>query len=212
MREPCRDCPSESEPRDRIGTHADGSPAYMLAEPRATASALTLWESGTETPKRRTRKTETTAQVVAQVYEYTWSRRRVSETPNAPLTSPEAAAAFLAPLFEGAESERLIVAMLDTKRKPVAVEQVYAGMIAGMSIRIAELLRGAVRLNAPAILIAHNHPSGDPTPSAEDLRTTRDTVAAGRLLGIDVLDHIVIGDGRWISIGQGTAALKGIPR
>ena len=55
-------------------------------------------------------------------------------------------------------------------------------------------------MNAPAIIIAHNHPSGDPAPSADDVRTTRDAVAAGKLLGIDVLDHIVVGDGRYFSI------------
>ena len=72
-----------------------------------------------------------------------------------------------------------------------------------MSVRIAELLREAVRTNAAAILIAHNHPSGDPAPSTADLRITKEAVAAGQLLGIEVLDHIVIGDERWESVDRG---------
>jgi len=73
-------------------------------------------------------------------------------------------------------------------------------------VRIGELFTEALRRNAPAIIVGHNHPSGDPAPSAEDLRTTRDAIAAGRLLGIDVLDHIVFGAGRWVSIGQGQSS------
>lgn len=208
MREPCRDCPSD-EPRERIGTHADGSPAYM-AEPRATDAALTLWETGRETVTTKRRATPP-AKTTGAVYEYTWSRRRIAEDSEC-LSSPEAAARFLAPLFDGAESERLIVVLLTRKHRPMAVETVYTGTVTGMSVRIGELLRAAVRLNAPALMIAHNHPSGDPTPSAEDIRTTRDTVAAGKLLGIDVLDHIVMGDGRWVSVGQGQSSDPGLER
>jgi DNA repair protein RadC len=84
---------------------------------------------------------------------------------------------------------------------------VYAGNVAGTSVRIGELFTEALRRNAPAIVLAHNHPSGDPTPSADDLRTTRDAVAAGRLLGIDVLDHVVFGAGRFVSLGKEQGSL-----
>ena len=65
-----------------------------------------------------------------------------------------------------------------------------------------ELFREAIRLNAAALIVAHNHPSGDPTPSAEDVHVTRQIVEAGKLLNVDVLDHLVIGQQRWVSLKE----------
>ncbi len=120
--------------------------------------------------------------------------------------SPDAAARVLRPFFAHLDREEVKVGLLSRKHRLLGVIDVYAGNVAGTSVRIGELFTEAIRRNAPAIVIGHNHPSGDPSPSADDLRTTRDALAAGRLLGIDVLDHIVFGAGRWISIGaeQGT--------
>jgi len=67
---------------------------------------------------------------------------------------------------------------------------------------VGELFREAVRLNSAALIIAHNHPSGDPTPSPEDVQVTRQIVEAGKLLSIDVLDHLVIGQARWVSLKE----------
>lgn len=118
------------------------------------------------------------------------------------IDSPEAAARALAPHFAHLDREEVKVALLSRKHRLLAVVDAYAGSVAGANVRIGELFTEAIRRNAPAIVLAHNHPSGDPTPSADDLRTTRDAVAAGRLLGVDVLDHMVFGAGRWASIGQ----------
>lgn len=123
--------------------------------------------------------------------------------------SPEAAARALQPHFAALDREEVKVGLLSRKHRLLVVVDVYAGNVAGTSVRIGELFTEALRRNAPAIVIGHNHPSGDPAPSAEDLRTTRDAVAAGRLLGVDVLDHLVFGAGRWISIGQGQADRPG---
>ena len=114
--------------------------------------------------------------------------------------TPELAAAALAPHFTHLERESLVVALLSRKQRLVAVVPVYSGNVAGTSVRIAELFTEAVRRNAPGILLAHNHPSGDPAPSGDDIRTTREAMAAGRLLGIEVVDHIVLGAGRWTSL------------
>jgi DNA repair protein RadC len=111
----------------------------------------------------------------------------------------ERAAAALAPHFAHLEREALVVALLSRTNRLVGVVPLYNGHVSGTSLRIAELFTEAVRRNAPAIMIAHNHPSGDPTPSADDRATTRDAIAAGRLLGIDVVDHLVFGAGRWAS-------------
>ena len=114
--------------------------------------------------------------------------------------TPDLAAAALAPHFAHLERESLVVALLSRKHRLSAVVPVYVGNVAGTSVRIAELFTEAVRRNASGILLAHNHPSGDPSPSADDIRTTKDAAAAGRLLGIEVVDHVVFGAGRWVSL------------
>lgn len=98
------------------------------------------------------------------------------------------------------EHEQLRVVLLNRKRHILAIETIYIGTVTNVSVRIAEVFRSAVRRNAGAIVIAHNHPSGDPTPSAEDALITRALVSAGQLLEISVLDHLIIGQGRWTSL------------
>ncbi|MDO8506728.1 MAG: DNA repair protein RadC [Candidatus Limnocylindria bacterium] len=114
--------------------------------------------------------------------------------------TPELAATALAPHFVHLEREQLIVALLSRKQRLLAVTPLYWGSVAGTPVRIAELFTDAIRRQAPGIVLAHNHPSGDPTPSADDIRTTRDAAQAGRLLGIEVADHLVFGAGRWVSL------------
>ena len=114
--------------------------------------------------------------------------------------TPELAATALAPHFAHLEREQLIVALLSRKQRLLAVIPLYWGSVAGTPVRIAELFTDAIRRQAPGIVLAHNHPSGDPTPSADDIRTTRDAAQAGRLLGIEVTDHLVFGAGRWVSL------------
>jgi DNA repair protein RadC len=126
--------------------------------------------------------------------------------------TPELAAAALAPHFAHLERESLLVALLSRKHRLVAVVPVYVGNVAGTPVRIGELFTEAVRRNASGILLAHNHPSGDPAPSADDLRTTQDAAAAGRLLGIEVVDHLVFGAGRWVSLQRVTPGHLRLPR
>jgi DNA repair protein RadC len=98
------------------------------------------------------------------------------------------------------EREELRVLLLTTKNAVVAMRTVYVGNLAGSSVRVGELFRDAVRRCAAGIVVVHNHPSGDPSPSAEDLRITGEIGAAGALLDITLLDHLVIGHGRWVSL------------
>ena len=98
------------------------------------------------------------------------------------------------------EREELRVLLLDTKNVVRAQRTVYRGNLAGSSVRVGEVYRDAVRTCAAAIIVAHNHPSGDPGPSGEDLRITAELAEAGRLLDIELLDHLVIGRGRWSSM------------
>jgi DNA repair protein RadC len=98
------------------------------------------------------------------------------------------------------EREELRVLLLDTKNVVTAERTVYRGNLAGSSVRVGEVFRDAVRACAAAVIVAHNHPSGDPSPSGEDLRITAELAEAGRLLDIELLDHLVIGRGRWTSM------------
>lgn len=120
-----------------------------------------------------------------------------------PLDTPARAARALAPLLAHREREAVLVALLTRKQRLMSVHTAYEGNVAGASVRIGELFTEAVRRTAAGVLLAHNHPSGDPEPSGDDIRTTRDAVAAGRLLGIPLVDHLVIGAAdRWVSLKE----------
>ncbi len=106
----------------------------------------------------------------------------------------------LVPAMGLLDREELRVAVLNTKNTVTALLTVYAGSLAGSSVRVGEVFREPVRRNAAAVVVVHNHPSGDPTPSSEDLRITADLAQAGRLLDIALLDHLVIARGRWVSL------------
>jgi DNA repair protein RadC len=109
--------------------------------------------------------------------------------------SPADAANLLSDLSVS-EQEMMRTLLLDTKNRVISIVTVYAGSVNTTVIRVAELFREAIRQNCTAMIIAHNHPSGDPTPSPEDVAVTREIVQAGKLLDIDVLDHLVIGAGQ----------------
>jgi DNA repair protein RadC len=98
------------------------------------------------------------------------------------------------------EREELRVVLLDTKNHVLRVATVYQGNVSASLVRVGELFRDAVRLNAAGVILVHNHPSGDPTPSPDDLHLTAEALAAGRLLDIALLDHLVIGHDAYLSL------------
>jgi DNA repair protein RadC len=116
--------------------------------------------------------------------------------------SPQDVAGLLEIQMSLLEQEELRVVLLNTKNHVVDVRCVYRGSVNTSQIRTVEVFRDAIKENCPAIIVAHNHPSGDPTPSPEDIRVTRDLVSAGRLLDIEVLDHLVVGHQRYVSLRQ----------
>lgn len=116
--------------------------------------------------------------------------------------SPADVAALLMVEMGPLEQEQLRVLLLDTRHQVVRAVIVYQGNVSTSVVRVGELFREAVRENCPALVVAHNHPSGDPTPSAEDVAVTREIVQAGRLLSIEVLDHLVIGRQRYVSMRE----------
>jgi DNA repair protein RadC len=98
------------------------------------------------------------------------------------------------------EQEQLRVVLLDTKNKVLGVRILYTGGLRTSLVRVAEVFRDAIRDSASGIILAHNHPSGDPTPSPEDVRMTLEVSQMGAQLDIDVVDHIIIGRGQWLSM------------
>ena len=94
------------------------------------------------------------------------------------------------------------VLYLDTRNRLLGSETVYVGSLNASHIRVAEVFRDAIKRNCAAIIVVHNHPSGDPTPSPEDVEVTRQLVAAGKLLDIEVLDHLIIGQQRFVSLRE----------
>ena len=106
----------------------------------------------------------------------------------------------LVPQMGYLEREELRVVLLNARNVVLRLVTVYQGNVSSSLVRIGELFRDAVRLNAAALILVHNHPSGDPTPSPDDLRLTAETLAAGRLLDIQLLDHLVVAGDRFVSL------------
>ena len=100
------------------------------------------------------------------------------------------------------EQEELRVILLDTRNTIMDIVTVYKGSLNSSQVRVGELFKEAIRRNAAAVILIHNHPSGDPEPSPDDVAVTRSIVEAGKLMDIQVLDHMVIGAGRYISLKE----------
>ncbi len=100
------------------------------------------------------------------------------------------------------EQEHLRVVLLDTKNRVLGIPTIYVGSLNASVMRVGELFREAIRANCAAVIVVHNHPSGDPTPSPEDVSITRQIVEAGKLLDVDVLDHLIIGQQRYVSLKE----------
>jgi DNA repair protein RadC len=131
-------------------------------------------------------------------------RRLTLESPQErpAINSPADAAALLQYEMSALEQEHLRVMLLDRRNRVLEIVEVYKGSVNSSQVRVGELFKDAIRANASAVIVAHNHPSGDPTPSPDDVAVTRAIVQAGKLLDIDVLDHLVIGLGNWISLKE----------
>ena len=112
-------------------------------------------------------------------------------------------AAEILNFFIGAiDHEELWVLVLDTRNRVKCLVQLYKGSVNSSSVRVAEVFRQAVIENSPAVIVGHNHPSGDITPSPEDINVTRAMFQAGKLLDIDLLDHLIVSQGRFFSLKE----------
>ncbi len=135
-------------------------------------------------------------------------RRLLADWPCAAIAvrAPRDLAERLIPQMGRLEREELRVVLLNSRNVVLATETVYQGSVSAALVRVGELFHDAVRHHAAGLILVHNHPSGDPAPSPDDLHLTAEAVAAGRLLDVPVLDHLVIGHDSFVSLRD-----RGIP-
>jgi DNA repair protein RadC len=131
-----------------------------------------------------------------------WALRPAPPAQRPQVTCPEDAVALVAPLLHGSDRELSILVALDVKHRLLGVSTVSVGTVDHTFMAPREVFRDALLQGASAIFLAHNHPSGDATPSADDRQLTRRLASAGTVLGVDLLDHLVLGDPEWTSLAR----------
>ena len=129
-------------------------------------------------------------------------RLAVESRDRAAISSPEQAAELLMPRLRDAVKENFVALLLDTKNQLIRCSEISVGSLDSSIVHPREVFKDAIAASAASVIVAHNHPSGDPTPSPEDRQVTARLVDSGRLLGIDLVDHLIIGDGRWVSLRE----------
>ena len=131
-------------------------------------------------------------------------RRLIIESPEErpAIHSPAEAAEMVQYEMRALEQEELRVLLLDTRNRVQHIETIYRGSVNSSQVRVAEIFKTAIRRNATNIIVIHNHPSGDPTPSPDDIAITRAILQAGELLDVKLLDHIIVGSGRFVSLKE----------
>lgn len=123
------------------------------------------------------------------------------------ITMPTDVVGIFQPILGHLQREELWVAVLDTRNHLIHHEMLYRGSVNTSQVRVAEVLRPAVIRDAPAMILAHNHPSGDPSPSPNDKTMTRIIVEGARLMDIELLDHLIICQGRHASMMERVSSL-----
>ncbi len=131
--------------------------------------------------------------------------RRLSRAPRASrpvIDSVEAAAAVLRPLLLDKQKEHVIVLLLDNRHRLIRTSPIAIGSLSASLVHPRELFKEAIAASAAAVIVAHNHPSGDPAPSAHDVELTKRLAEAGALLGIEVVDHLIVGADGVVSLRE----------
>lgn len=116
------------------------------------------------------------------------------------IQSPRDGHAFFSHLIEDADREKMLILCMNTKNQPIAYGTVHIGTINSSIMHPREILKFAIMSNAASIMISHNHPSGDPSPSQEDVNVTLRVKEAFDIVGINLLDHIIVGDKSYVSL------------
>jgi DNA repair protein RadC len=141
------------------------------------------------------------AQIVAAIE---LGRRTLMRSPSArvPLRSPRDVAEYLMPAFGALPTEQIGVVLLDTRQREIRTAIVAVGTLNRAGVSPRDVYREAAVAGAAKVVVFHNHPSGDPTPSPDDVHLTKRLAAAGVLLGIELIDHVILGEGRYFSFKE----------
>ena len=221
-----RDLPPEERPRERLarrgaaglsaaeliglvwGSGSPGRSAVQVAtEALAVAGSLSNLAAASP-PELEAISGIGGARAAQLAAAFELGRRLLADWPTGRLTvrAPRDLADRLILQMGRLEREELRVVVLNTRNAVLAIETVYRGNVSTALVRVGELFRDAIRQHAAGLILVHNHPSGDPAPSPDDLHLTAEAVAAGRLLDVPVLDHLIIGHEAFISLRD-----RGIP-
>jgi len=144
--------------------------------------------------------TESEAKKVNALFELARQLEVFTEDPKRKITSPRDVYTFMYPYYREQKKEIFKVLYLDTKNQILKEEVISIGSLNASIVHPREVFKVALALSSASIIMCHNHPSGDPTPSREDILITEKLVNGGEILGVSVLDHVIIGDGRYISL------------
>ena len=215
-----RDLPQGERPRERLREHGPGH----LSNPELVAILLRTGTSGESVLNLATRLVATfkglggmarasytelcalsgisEAKACQLLAALELGRRVVSLHPGdrAVINSPRDVFNLLGAEMSLFEQEHLRVLLLNAKNEVVAIEEIYRGNVSSAVLRVAEVLRPAVRENCPGVILVHNHPSGDPTPSPEDILVTRQIRTGAEMIDIELLDHVVLGTRGFVSL------------
>lgn len=184
---------SDYDPEGLTPFYPELNPEHTeIAEPSPVYQALLFQDDDLAPYKTRARSIDRTLSKIRILHEELNSALYTRPTDRPTIHSPADAAEILSPFICFLDHEELWVMVLDTRNRVSKLVKLYVGSVNSSTIRTAEVFRQAVLENMPSILLAHNHPSGDPSPSPEDISSTKFFIEAGKILDIEVLDHIII--------------------
>ena len=215
-----RDLPQGERPRERLREHGPS----QLSNPELIAILLRTGTSGESVLNLATRMMATfdglggmsraayselcalngisEAKACQLLAAFELGRRVVSLHPEGRpvINSPQDVFNLLGAEMNVLDQERLRVLLLNTKNEVMGIQEIYKGNVNSSVVRVAEVLRPAVRENCPSVILVHNHPSGDPSPSPEDILVTRKIRVGGEMMDIEVMDHVILGSRGFVSL------------
>ena len=214
--------PTETRPRERLAQAGAGALsdiellAILLRTGAVNKSALVLAQEllvkvGGVEGLLRTRQADLCsllgvgATKAAQILAGVELGRRVlgnTRRPKTRISSPKEVSDYVSALLKGLEKEHFLVLHLDAKNRLIGQEMVSVGILDSAYAHPREIFQGAIVAGAKSVIVAHNHPSGDPSPSKEDKEITKRLQSAGKILGIELLDHVIVGDGGFVSMRE----------
>jgi len=202
-------------PADRIAESGAGAVSNLellgavLRDPDLALSVLTAFPTWRDLAHASTRELQGVKGITpgraAQIKAALEAGRRLAieaDSERTQIRAPSDAATLLMSEMSILEQEQMRIVLLDTRNRVIGIPTLYVGSLNMAMVRVGEVFRDAIRQSACSIIVAHNHPSGDPSPSPEDVALTREIVHAGKLLDIETLDHLVIGQGRFVSLRE----------